>query len=109
MIEGMNRWSTGIFQKSETILRLSLWMTFIIHLSKPTGHTTERVDPDTHYGLLLISMYEYWHIGCKKCTTPIQTVNNRKKCGGRRVGNCGGYWNSVLSIPVLSLFTFSCF
>lgn len=40
----------------------------------PENCTTRKVNPHVNHRLSLITMYQYWFINSKKCTTPIQDV-----------------------------------
>lgn len=49
----------------------------VIYLSEPIKYTTQKVNPNVNYELMLIVFYQYWLINCNICTTQMQDVKNR--------------------------------
>ena len=70
------------------------WILVIIHLSKPTKCTTQRVNPSVSYELWLV-MYQYWFSNCDRSITLMQDVNNSGNCVGD--GELSIYGNSLYS------------
>ena len=66
----MNRWSTGEFQGSETVL-------FNGRLSQSIECTVQRMNPNVNTGLWLKMMYQYWFTNSDKCIVLIYDLNNR--------------------------------
>ena len=64
-------------------------MAVIPHLSKPTGHTTKRVNCDVNHRLDLIIMSQHGLIGFNERTAVMHDVNSGGNCGQLRCP-CGG-------------------